>query len=112
VSRPEAGDEYGYQLPDYDRGAWQEFTPWRPGDKTTAQRPAESAGNWWTETPARSDRGDRVRDVRDGSLGTVHLLELGIADRPSEGYAAAEVRWDNLFVADALDVALPHLEPL
>jgi hypothetical protein len=53
-----------------------------------------------------------VRDVRDGSLGTVHLLELGIADRPSEGYAAAEVRWDNLFVADELDVALPHLERL
>lgn len=56
--------------------------------------------------------GDRVRDARDGSLGTVRFLELGTADRPSEGYAVAEVRWDSSFVADELDVALPHLERL
>lgn len=66
MSRPEAGDEYGYQLPDdYDRGAWQEFTPWRPGDKPTSdQRPAASAGSWWTETPARSDRGNQAAEHR------------------------------------------------
>lgn len=81
--RPEGNDGgYGW-IDDYDRHAWQEFTPWRPGDKaTTDERPSESAGSWWTENPARSDHdqqaathrfqeGERVRSTRSvgGVLG-------------------------------------------
>jgi hypothetical protein len=57
--------------------------------------------------------GDRVRDVRDGSTGTVRITTLDPDDAAECGYdTTAEVRWDNSFVACALDLALPHLAPL
>ena len=49
--------------------------------------------------------GDRVQDVRSGISGTVRLFDLTDAER-AEGCAEGEVRWDGLFVADELDVAV------
>lgn len=49
--------------------------------------------------------GDRVRDVRSGTTGTVHFFDLTEEDR-AEGCAEAEVRWDGLHVADELDIAI------
>lgn len=54
--------------------------------------------------------GDRVRDRRHGCVGTVHELELTVAERESGEYVTAEVRWDGLFVADELELVAPHLE--
>lgn len=55
--------------------------------------------------------GERVRDSRDGSTGTVRFLELTDAERASGEYAEAEIRWDGSCVADELaDHVLPYLE--
>jgi hypothetical protein len=43
--------------------------------------------------------GDRVRDTRDGTTGTVTVRTDG----------TREVRWDGLALADELDVAAPYL---
>jgi hypothetical protein len=53
--------------------------------------------------------GERVRDVRDGTRGTVRFLDLDPVECASGDYAVAEVRWDGLVTACELDVALPHL---
>jgi len=57
--------------------------------------------------------GDRVRDTRDGSTGTVHVIELDPEDAADAGYTTtAEVQWDDSFVAFELDESLiPHLTP-
>jgi hypothetical protein len=52
--------------------------------------------------------GDRVRDTRDGSVGTVHVFETDPADA-GEDVAPAEVRWDGGLSACELDVAIGHL---
>lgn len=51
--------------------------------------------------------GDRVRDRRSGSTGTVRVFDLSAADR-REGCAEAEVKWDGSFVADELELAVDH----
>ncbi|WP_027935488.1 hypothetical protein [Amycolatopsis thermoflava] len=55
------------------------------------------------------EHGDRVRDTRDGSLGTVVLFEGPRVDEDGNELAAGEVRWDGSFVADELELAAPHL---
>lgn len=54
--------------------------------------------------------GDRVRDRRDGSTGTVRILDLTPAERSSGDYAEAEIRWDTLSHATELELVQPHLE--
>lgn len=48
--------------------------------------------------------GDRVKDVRTGTLGTVTSLNV-TADELAEGCAHTEVKWDGLCVASELCVA-------
>lgn len=55
--------------------------------------------------------GDRVRDQRDGTMGTVRFIELTAEQEQSGEYAVAEVQWDGLFISDELDLALPHIQP-
>ncbi|MFD2421687.1 hypothetical protein [Amycolatopsis pigmentata] len=54
--------------------------------------------------------GDRVRDRRDGSIGTVRHLDLTDEERASGECAEAEIVWDGLAVQDELELALPHIE--
>lgn len=53
------------------------------------------------------EHGDRVRHVKWGSVGTVHLFELGDPNEPD--VALGEVRRDGSFVADELELAAAHL---
>ncbi|RJQ77635.1 hypothetical protein D5S17_14490 [Pseudonocardiaceae bacterium YIM PH 21723] len=52
--------------------------------------------------------GDRVRDRRDGSTGTVRTIPLDPGEDPNE-VCTAEVRWDS-FGSSELELDLPHLE--
>ncbi len=59
--RPEAAGGWSEPYDDYNPNAWQEFTPWRPGDPSTAgEAPMSASGDffegrhWTPET--RSDR--------------------------------------------------------
>jgi hypothetical protein len=54
--------------------------------------------------------GERVRDRRDGSTGRVRFLDLTDEERASGECAEAEIVWDDSFVQDQLDVALPYIE--
>lgn len=58
--------------------------------------------------------GDRVRDKRDGSTGTVHIIELTDPEEIAEvGYRTiTEVRWDNSAVHCEIDVVLPYITRL
>lgn len=99
--RPEGSDydRYG-SVPSepYDRDAWQEFTPWRPGDRKATERPTAEPtdtvreGFKWTEDqPASFDVGDRVEStrpvggmlggaVRPGTVGEVTSTRTGMFD--------------------------------
>lgn len=51
MERPEAYDCGDGAADDYDKDAWQEFTPWRPGDPSTAgEAPAEPTWGGNSET--------------------------------------------------------------
>jgi hypothetical protein len=51
--------------------------------------------------------GDRVRDVRTDTAGTVRIWHLSPADAADCGYEiAGEVRWDGSFVDDELELAI------
>ncbi|MQA12145.1 MAG: hypothetical protein GEU98_27150 [Pseudonocardiaceae bacterium] len=59
--RPEAGESAYEPYDDHDPDAWQEFTPWRPGDPSTSDEVLSSAagepardGGW---TPEQHERG-------------------------------------------------------
>jgi hypothetical protein len=96
--RPEGNDgEYGWIEP-YDAEAWQEFTPWRPGDKSAsgqegiqeAASGTDDGRRWWTEPqPDEFGVGDRVRSTRpvggvlggavpSGMIGEVVSTRLGM----------------------------------
>jgi hypothetical protein len=96
--RPE-GNDGGYDsIEEPDSGAWEEFTPWRPGDKSVSDRSApapeqqESGGFKWTdEQPDTFDVGDRVRSahavggmfgtaVPKGAIGRVVSARAGLFD--------------------------------
>lgn len=70
--RPEGNDSGGYDAVEPpDSRAWEEFTPWRPGDKSTERNPAnepptrERQGFKWSEDqPAVFFTGDRVRSTK------------------------------------------------
>lgn len=53
--------------------------------------------------------GDRVRDERDGSTGTVRFLDLTPDELASGEYEEAEVVWDDTAFEDGLSLAAPHL---
>src|SRR6266567_4328775 len=78
--RPEGNDFGGYDSipnePD-DQDAWQEFTPWRPGDKATdraTEAPSDTVREAWqefttwrpgskaTDSPSVSPSSDKVRE--------------------------------------------------
>lgn len=63
--RPEAAGGWSEPYDDYDQDAWQEFTPWRPGDPSTAGEAPMSASD----------------DFFNGRYGTP---ETGSYDRPGE----------------------------
>jgi hypothetical protein len=77
--RPE-GNDGGYDsFEEPDSRAWEEFTPWQPGDKPASGQPVpaqerrESQGFKWTEEqPESFDVGDRVRSAHavGGMFGT------------------------------------------
>ncbi|AFM10448.1 hypothetical protein PIS_059 [Saccharomonospora phage PIS 136] len=52
---------------------------------------------------------ERVRDVRDGTTGTVVFLDLTDEQHASGEYEEAEVVWDDAAFADGLSLAAPHL---
>ena len=53
--------------------------------------------------------GDRVRDTRDGSTGTIYIKQLSSEDARDCDYSVmAEVRWGRGF-AEELELAHPHL---
>lgn len=57
--------------------------------------------------------GDRVVDGRDGSTGTVRIIEYLPEEAAEAGVdRVAEVRWDHSFVATEVDVAGDHICPL
>jgi hypothetical protein len=107
--RPEGAhdDRYG-SIPNepHDGDAWREFTPWRPGDKTT-DRPTAAPANtvregfkWTEDQPATFDVGDRVENtravggllggaVRPGTIGEVTSTRTGLFDDH------VTVRFDN-----------------
>lgn len=84
--RPE-GEASDYSYGSYDSGydwdAWQEFTPWRPGDAPVADSPPArgaidtepECGRWWTEdVPRRLEAGDRVR--AQGAVGGLFISHV------------------------------------
>lgn len=99
--RPEGNDSGTGWVEPYDADAWQDFTPWRPGDKTTRE-PANGSDTssgvdqdgrrWWTESqPDEFGVGDRVRStgkvggvfggaVPAGTIGEVVSTRLGLFD--------------------------------
>lgn len=59
MTRPEAGDEYGYQLPDsYDQDAWKDFTPYRVGDPPTRTNREVELESGTEQTAGRNHGGD------------------------------------------------------
>lgn len=60
--RPEADGGWSEPDNDYDPDAWQEFTPWRPGDPSTAgEAPMSASGEFFEGrhwTPEARDRAD------------------------------------------------------
>jgi hypothetical protein len=60
VDGPEGSDSGGYELIEpVDQNAWQDFTPWRTGDKATERAVEDSAAplpekrfKWTEEQPA------------------------------------------------------------
>src|SRR5438045_2814243 len=78
--RPEGNDGGGYDsIEEPESRAWEEFTPWRPGDKPASDQPAppperrESQGFKWTvEQSDVFDVGERVRSTHavGGLFGT------------------------------------------
>lgn len=102
VGRPEGNDGgYGWIQEPHDPDAWQEFTPWRPGDEPAreqgpAQSTAKEADNegrrrWSEPQPERFYVGDRVRSTRPvggvfggavpaGSFGEVVSTRVGLFD--------------------------------
>lgn len=48
--RPEAAGGWSDLYDDYDPDAWQEFTPWRPGDPSTAgEAPMSARGHYYED---------------------------------------------------------------
>jgi hypothetical protein len=115
--RPEGSDGGGYDaIEPFDNNAWQDFTPWRPGDKSTRDRavsnsaaPLPERGFRWTEEqPDEFDIGDRVGNVNavggllgsavpKGSIGEVTDAHQGLFDetltiRFENGYTATNVK--------------------
>lgn len=68
MTRPEAGGGYGWEDHNLDQQAeengpaWQEMTPWRPGDKST--RDEQGAASFWGSAPT-SDAPERARIHRE-----------------------------------------------
>lgn len=61
-------------------------------------------------TSVAYQHGDRVRDTRNGSTGTIHIEPLSAADAADCGYSTVEeVRWDGLCVHEQLDLVRPYL---
>ncbi|MBV8932753.1 MAG: hypothetical protein JO285_09435 [Kutzneria sp.] len=57
--------------------------------------------------------GQRVRDNRTGSTGTVRIIRLDPVEAADCGYALlGEVRWDTSFVHEQLDLVARHLTAL
>lgn len=115
--RPEGSDSGGYDAVEpFDNDAWQDFTPWRPGDKSTRERsvadsvsPLPERGFRWTEDqPDTFDVGDRIGNVNavggitgnavpKGSIGHVVDTHQGLFDetlsiRFDNGYTATNVK--------------------
>jgi hypothetical protein len=98
TTRPEGSDSGGYDAIDPpDSEAWEQFTPWRPGDASTSRSADESSvqerdGFKWTEDqPTMFHPGDRVRNVRPvggflggavqaGTFGEVVSMRAGLFD--------------------------------
>lgn len=82
--RPE-GSGGGYDEPghdDFDQEAWQEFTPWRPGDPSTSdEAPASYAGDFSAPSRYIEDRGE----PRPGSS----------SGEPAAGPAPRGFRWSE-----------------
>lgn len=90
--RPEAGDGMGYDLGDsYDRDAWQEFTPWRPGDPPVAdERPSAVAGDVGTveRGPIRNAHGS-IQNAHEPDQGRRQAGDVE-AEQPRRGWQWTE----------------------
>jgi hypothetical protein len=115
--RPEGSDNGGYDaIEPANNDAWQEFTPWRPGDKSTRDRavtdssgPLPERGFRWTEDqPDAFDVGDRIGNTRPvggmlggavpkGTIGEVVDTHLGLFEetltvRFENGHTVTDVK--------------------
>lgn len=78
------------------------------GTKHQHNTTTEKGGTMKARTLYGFKDSERVRDVRDGTTGTVHFLDTADGDEFS-GYEEAEVVWDGTAFADGLSLAAPHL---
>lgn len=121
--RPEGSDFGGYNSEDfesYDGEAWQEFTPFRPGDASMAERPSAetAASGWagfkWTEDqPESYDVGDRVQNVRrvGGVLGGAvpeHTIGEVVSTRSGMFDDYVTVRFDNGYTEEVAPEDIEH----
>ena len=115
--RPEGNDSGGYDaIEPADSTAWQEFTPWRPGDRSTRDRAVSDSAaplperrfRWTEEQPDAFDVGDRIGNTKPvggvlgsavpkGSIGEVVDTHLGLFEetltiRFENGYTATNVK--------------------
>ncbi|HEX3785037.1 MAG TPA: hypothetical protein VHX38_35715 [Pseudonocardiaceae bacterium] len=114
--RPEGSDNGGYHsIEPVDQAAWQDFTPWRPGDKATERAVRNSAAplpekrlKWTEEQPDSFDVGDRIGSTKPlggilgsavpaGSIGEVVSTRLGLFEETvtvkfDNGYTAADIK--------------------
>lgn len=79
--RPEAGEFGDYQPEPYDETAWQEFTPWRPGDPSTA---GEAPASYAAASSADDGRRRAPAVEHQDAAGTGRTAaEPSSTDRPS-----------------------------
>jgi hypothetical protein len=119
--RPEGSDHGGYDsVEPADQNAWQEFTPWRPGDKAT-DRPVRDPANpesdnrfkWTEKQPEVFAPGDRIDNTKpvggllgsavpSGTIGEVVSTRLGLFDE------TVTVRFQNGYTAEVKPSEIEH----